>query len=123
MDRPLKSPGLHALEEAFHRQFELSRSEPAPTLQARLDRLRRLRAALTENEARFAAAISADFGHRSTVETAIAETMLVLGEIKHAAKHLKGWMAPERIPTTVQFAPAKNRLIPQPLGVDRKSVV
>ncbi|GCC45709.1 hypothetical protein chiPu_0029785, partial [Chiloscyllium punctatum] len=43
--------------------------------------------------------------------------MLVLGEIKHAAKHLKGWMAPERIPTTVQFAPAKNRLIPQPLGV------
>lgn len=117
MDRPLKSPGLHALEEAFHRQFELSRSEPAPTLQARLDRLRRLRAALTENEARFAAAISADFGHRSTVETAIAETMLVLGEIKHAAKHLKGWMAPERIPTTVQFAPAKNRLIPQPLGV------
>ncbi|OKO71123.1 aldehyde dehydrogenase family protein [Bradyrhizobium sp. NAS96.2] len=117
MDRPLKSPGLYALEEVFHRQFELSRSEPAPTLQARLDRLRRLRAALTENEARFEAAISADFGHRSTVETAIAETMLVLGEIKHAAKHLKGWMAPERIPTTVQFAPAKNRLIPQPLGV------
>ncbi len=117
MDRPLKSPGLHALEEAFQRQLELSRSEPAPTLQARLDRLRRLRAALTENEARFEAAISADFGHRSTVETAIAETMLVLGEIKHAAKHLKSWMAPQKVPTTVQFAPAKNRLIPQPLGV------
>ncbi|MCC8975568.1 coniferyl aldehyde dehydrogenase [Bradyrhizobium brasilense] len=117
MDRPLKSPGLHALEEAFHRQFELSRSEPAPTLQARLDRLRRLRAALTENEARFEAAISADFGHRSTVETAIAETMLALGEIRHAARHLKGWMAPRKVPTTVQFAPAKNRLMPQPLGV------
>ncbi|MGY4567397.1 coniferyl aldehyde dehydrogenase [Bradyrhizobium sp. USDA 3256] len=117
MDRPLKSPGLHALEEAFYRQFELSRSDPAPTLQARLDRLRRLRAALTENEARFEAAISADFGHRSTVETAIAETMLVLGEIRHAAKHLKGWMASRKVPTTVQFAPAKNRLMPQPLGV------
>lgn len=117
MDRPLKSPGLHALEDVFHRQVALSRSEPAPSLQARLDRLRRLRAALTENETRFEAAISADFGHRSTVETAIAETMLVLGEIKHAAKHLKGWMAPEKIPTTLQFAPAKNRLMPQPLGV------
>ncbi|GKQ53666.1 aldehyde dehydrogenase family protein [Bradyrhizobium sp. Ce-3] len=117
MDRPLKSPALYALEEAFHRQFALSRSEPAPSLQARLDRLRRLRAALTENEARFEAAISADFGHRSTVETAIAETMLVLGEIKHAAKHLKGWMAPRKVPTTVQFAPARNRLMPQPLGV------
>ena len=117
MDRPLKSPGLHALEEAFHRQFELSRSEPAPTLQARLDRLRRLRAALTENEARCEAAISADFGHRPTDETAIAETLLVLGEIKHAARHLKGWMTPRKVPTTVQFAPARNRLVPQPLGV------
>ncbi|WOH82652.1 coniferyl aldehyde dehydrogenase [Bradyrhizobium sp. BEA-2-5] len=117
MDRPLKSPGLHALEEAFYRQFELSRSDPAPTLQARLDRLRRLRAALNENEARFEAAISADFGHRSAVETTIAETMLLFSEIRHATKHLKAWMAPQKVPTTVQFAPAKNRLMPQPLGV------
>ncbi|WP_426437471.1 coniferyl aldehyde dehydrogenase [Bradyrhizobium genosp. P] len=117
MDRSLKSPGLHALEETFQRQIELSRSEPAPTLQARLDRLRRLRAAVTENEARFEAAISADFGHRSAVETVIAETMLVLGEIKHAARHLKRWMTPQKIATTVQFAPGRNRLIPQPLGV------
>jgi coniferyl-aldehyde dehydrogenase len=51
MDGSLKSPGLYALEEAFHRQVELSpRSEPAPTLEGRLDRLR---AAVTENEARF----------------------------------------------------------------------
>jgi coniferyl-aldehyde dehydrogenase len=117
MDQPLKSPGQHALEEDFHRQFELSRSEGAPALDLRLDRLKRLRAAISENEARFEAAISADFGHRSPIETAIAEAMLVLGEIKHAAKHLKTWMAPQRISTTLQFAPAKNRLIPQPLGV------
>ncbi|WP_407167077.1 coniferyl aldehyde dehydrogenase [Bradyrhizobium sp. ORS 111] len=117
MERPLKSPGLHTLEDTFQRQVEMSRNEPAPTLQARLDRLRRLRAAVSENEARFEAAISADFGHRSTVETVIAETMLVLGEIKHAATHLKRWMATRKIPTTLQFAPAKNRLIPQPLGV------
>jgi coniferyl-aldehyde dehydrogenase len=117
MDQPLKSPGRHALEEAFHRQFELSRSEGAPALALRLDRLERLRAVISENETRFEAAISADFGHRSPVETAIAEAMLVLGEIKHAAKHLEKWMAPRRIATTLQFAPAKNRLIPQPLGV------
>ena len=117
MDQLLRSAGQHALEDAFHRLFELSRAEPAPALELRLDRLRRLRAAITENEARFEAAISADFGHRSTTETVIAETMLVLGEIKHAARHLKKWMAPQRISTTLQFAPAKNRLIPQPLGV------
>src|SRR6202022_2270330 len=49
--------------------------------------------------------------------TAIAETLLVLGEIKHPAKHLKRWMAPQRVSTALQFIPAKNRLIPQPLGV------
>ena len=117
MDQSLKSPGQHALEDAFHRLFELSRAEPAPALALRLDRLKRLRAAVTENETRFEAAISADFGHRCPTETVIAEPMMVLGEIKHAAKHLKKWMAPQRIATTLQFAPAKNRLMPQPLGV------
>jgi len=117
MDQPLKSPAQRALQDAFHRLFEMSRTEPAATLELRLDRLKRLRAAVSENEARFEAVISADFGHRSATETLIAEIMMVLSEIKHAAKHLKRWMAPQRIPTTLQFAPAKNRLLPQPLGV------
>jgi coniferyl-aldehyde dehydrogenase len=117
MDQSLKSPGQSALDDAFHAMFELSRTTPAPTLGERLDRLARLRAAIADNERRFDQAISADFGHRSSTETAIAETLLVLGEIKHAAKRLKKWMAPQRVSTALQFMPAKNRLIPQPLGV------
>src|SRR6185437_362859 len=42
---------------------------------------------------------------------------LVLGEIRHATRHLKKWMAPQRISTALQFMPARNRLMPQPLGV------
>jgi coniferyl-aldehyde dehydrogenase len=117
MDQSLKSPGQSALDDAFHRMFELSRSEPAPTLEQRLDRLARLRAVVADNEARFEQAISADFGHRSATETLIAEAMLVRGEIRHAAKHLKKWMAPRRVSTALQFMPARNRLMPQPLGV------
>src|ERR1700744_6209426 len=117
MDQPVKSLAQRALDDAFHAMFELSRNAPAPTLAERLDRLARLHAAVSENETRFEQAISADFGHRSSIETAIAETLLVLGEIKHATKHLKKWMAPQRVATALQFAPAKNRLLPQPLGV------
>jgi coniferyl-aldehyde dehydrogenase len=117
MDQSLKNSGQNALEDGFHRMIELSRTTPPPALAERLDRLARLRAAISANESRFSHAISADFGHRSVTETTIAETMLVLGEVKHAAKHLKGWMAPQRIATALQFLPAKNRLIPQPLGV------
>src|SRR6202165_3194934 len=117
MDQPLKSPGQSALDNAFHAMFELSRNKPAPALEQRLDRLARLRAAISDNEGRFEQAISADFGHCCATETAIAETLLVLGEIRHAAKYLKKWMAPQRISTALQFMPARNRLIPQPLGV------
>ncbi|THD59580.1 MAG: coniferyl aldehyde dehydrogenase [Bradyrhizobium sp.] len=117
MDQPLKSRGQRALDDAFQRMFELSRTMPAPTLTERLDRLARLRAAISDNETGFEQAISADFGHRSSIETAIAESLLVLGEIRHAARHLKKWMAPQRVSTALQFMPAKNRLIPQPLGV------
>jgi coniferyl-aldehyde dehydrogenase len=121
MDQSLKSSGQSAsdnsLEDAFHRMIALSRTAPPPTLAERLDRLARLRGVIAENEARFDRAISADFGHRCATETAIAETLLVLGEIRHAAKHLKAWMTPQRVSTALQFLPAKNRLIPQPLGV------
>jgi len=33
--------------------------------------------------------------------------MMLLGEIKHAAKSLKKWMAPRHVPTSLQFFPAK----------------
>ena len=117
MDQSLKSPGQRSLDDAFHAMFELTRTRPAPLLAERLDRLARLRAVISDNETRFEEAISADFGHRCATETTIAETLLVLGEIRHAAKHLKKWMAPQRISTALQFMPAKNRLMPQPVGV------
>lgn len=117
MDQPLQTPTLRALDDAFHAMVEKSRNEAPPALATRLDRLKRLRAAISENETRFEQAISADFGHRSSTETLMAETLFLLGEIRHAAKHLKTWMEPQRVPTALQFIPAKNRLIPQPLGV------
>jgi coniferyl-aldehyde dehydrogenase len=117
MDQSLKSPALAALDDAFHVLHDASRADPPADLALRLDRLRRLRTAVSRNEKRFAEAISADFGHRSAVETTMAETLFLLTEIKHAKGHLKRWMTPRPIPTMVQFWPAKNRLFPQPLGV------
>jgi coniferyl-aldehyde dehydrogenase len=117
MDQSLTRAPLQALDDSFHAMVKRSRAEPAPTLAERLDRLARLRAAVADNEDRFKQAISADFGHRSAVETTIAETLLVFSEIRHATKHLKSWMAPQRVPTALQFMPARNRLIAQPLGV------
>lgn len=117
LDRPLASTPLAALTDSFQAMVARSRAEPAPDCAARLDRLARLRAVVADNEERFRQAISADFGHRSAVETTFAETMMVFSEIRHASKHLKSWMAPQRVATALQFLPARNRLIPQPLGI------
>jgi coniferyl-aldehyde dehydrogenase len=117
MDQSLNGFGRNALHDVFHRMFDASRQALPASLPERLDRLARLRTLVRANETRFEAAISTDFGHRCAIETSIAETTLVLGEIRHAAKHLKAWMAPQRVATQLQFLPARNRLIPQPLGV------
>lgn len=117
MGQPLNGSGHNALSGVFGHMIELSRALPAPTLAERLDRLERLRALVADNEGRFGRAISADFGHRCATETTIAETLFVFGEIRHASKHLKRWMTPQRVATQFQFLPGKNRLMPQPLGV------
>lgn len=117
LDHPLASTPLAALTDSFQAMVARSRAEPAPDCAARLDRLARLRAVVADNEERFRQAISVDFGHRSAVETTIAETMMVFSEVRHASKHLKSWMAPQRVATALQFLPARNRLIPQPLGI------
>jgi coniferyl-aldehyde dehydrogenase len=117
MDQSPSSFGRNALHDNFHRMFEISRQALPASQQERLDQLARLRAVVRDNESRFEQAISNDFGHRCAIETSIAETTLVLGEIRHATKRLKSWMAPQRVATQLQFLPAKNRLIPQPLGV------
>jgi coniferyl-aldehyde dehydrogenase len=117
MDQLLNSKGLAAPDAGFHAMVEASRKEAPPSLETRLERLARLRTLVSDNEARFEQAISADFGHRSATETLIAEILFLLSEIRHTTRHLKKWMAPQRVATAMQFLPAKNRLLPQPLGV------
>jgi coniferyl-aldehyde dehydrogenase len=117
MDQIVSKPTTHDIADVFRRAMALSRTAPPATLAERHDRLARLRAIIADNEDRFAQAISADFGNRSATETLVAETLFLLGEIKHASKNLDRWMAARRVPTELQYFPAKNRLLPQPLGV------
>ena len=116
MNQAVRNPAAGGIEDVFRRAVALSRAAP-PTLDERRDRLARLRALVVENETRFGEVISADFGNRSSTETLIAETLFLLAEIKHATKNLSRWMAPKHVATELQYFPAKNKLLPQPLGV------
>lgn len=105
------------LTTVFEGQKAACQREPFPDIDARRGRLRKLLALTEDHETEIAAAIDADFGGRSSQETRLAEFVFVRAGIRHALRHLSSWMREKRVPTTMPFWPARNRLMPQPLGV------
>jgi coniferyl-aldehyde dehydrogenase len=112
---------MDALRNPLRQTFDLQRkacmAAPEVPWPQREDRLRRLAHIVESNAQKFAAAISADFGHRSAHETDLLEVFPSLSGIAHALSHGKRWMRGERRATGKWFLPATSRVTPQPLGV------
>ncbi len=62
-------------------------------------------------------AVDADFGHRSEVETLMAELLGSVGEIRMTKMKLKGWMKPKKPGISLATLPASGRVLYQPKGV------
>ncbi|MGV8931770.1 MAG: coniferyl aldehyde dehydrogenase [Luteimonas sp.] len=88
-----------------------------PDARQRLDDLDHLRAAFKAGTDAMVAAISADFGHRSTHESLVADGMTVVAEIDHLRAHLRGWMKPRRVGAGWKLWPARAQLRHAPVGV------
>lgn len=93
-------------------------AHPVPSLDERKADLLKLKTFLRENKQGIIEAINADYGNRSTHETLLTEIVPAMGEVDHALKHLKKWMKPQRRHVDLMnYFGARNRVIPQPLGV------
>jgi aldehyde dehydrogenase (NAD+)/coniferyl-aldehyde dehydrogenase len=79
-----------------------------------LEALERL---IRENQPAIAEAIRSDFGNRSLHETQLLELFPSFEAIRHARRHLKSWMRPERRAVSMWFLPGRARVLHQPLGV------
>ena len=112
---PLKSTA--ELDRLFALQRAAFARERYPTFAVRRDRLARLKSLVTENEARFAAAVDRDFGDRSEHETRLAELYIVAAEIADAQASLGRWMRSTRVATPLHLLPGRARIERQPLGV------
>ncbi|GAB1595141.1 coniferyl aldehyde dehydrogenase [Lysobacter claricitrinus] len=88
-----------------------------PGVAQRRDDLRRLRAEFRARQSTMDAAIQADFGHRSTHENLIAETLVVIAEIDHALAHLSRWTRPRRAAVGWRLWPARAKVRPMAVGV------
>jgi coniferyl-aldehyde dehydrogenase len=91
---------------------------PAPSHADRVADLDALTRLLEDNRRAIIEAISADYGNRSEFETLFAEYFVVLETINYCAKHLRQWMRPQRRKVDFMTFPlARNKVIPQPLGI------
>ncbi len=123
---PMNAPAFAAADIAIPAEFQSCfdaqraayRTEPEPAHAERLADLKTLSRFVSENQYAIVAAISADFGNRSEFETLFAEVFPVQAAIHDAARRLKSWMKPRRRSVDLlTFPGARNRVIPQPLGV------
>ena len=105
------------LQKIMNAQRAAFNANPNPSWAERKANLQKLAKVIADNEHNFQQVISEDFGNRSFVETTIAEIAIIHAGIKHALKHTPKWMRTRKAPTAMQFKPATNRIIPQPLGV------
>jgi coniferyl-aldehyde dehydrogenase len=109
--------GSGDLVQLFCRQREAFLAAGPPSLEERLDDLRKLRRAILSNSPRIAELIRADFGNRSRHESLLADIWPVLSAIRHTAKSLSRWMKPKRVPVGIELSRGHARIVCQPLGV------
>ncbi|MCG6656985.1 coniferyl aldehyde dehydrogenase [Halomonas campisalis] len=114
----LRDHDVDSLQTLLSRQHEAYLADPVPDYSARIQDLKSLARMLKTHREEILQAISDDFGNRSRHETLLCEYTVVLSDIQHALKHLKRWMKPQRRAVDHNLYPgARNRVIPQPLGV------
>jgi len=104
--------------ECYVSQRQAYFAHPIPTYEERLHDLSQLAAMLRQHQAALVEAISADFGNRSTFETLSYELFVVLDNLKETKKQLRKWMRVQHRKHDFSLFPgARNRVIPQPLGI------
>ncbi len=82
----------------------------------RRDQLRNLLDTLVAHETDLLAALDADL-RKSPREAYTSELGVVLGEIRHALRHLSAWMKPARRRASLLAWPARGFVRPEPFGV------
>ena len=113
-----QTPVDNDLQATLQRQRSAYFVNPVPSLNERRADLLKLQAFILDNKVELVAALNADYGSRSRHETLFTEIFPTLDAIKDTLKHLKKWMRPQRRSIDLRnVLGARNRVIPQPLGV------
>jgi coniferyl-aldehyde dehydrogenase len=108
-----------AMQALLDKQRTAFTAELPVSAAVRKDRLRRALALVLEHKDGFVKALSDDFGHRSAEQSLVTDIMASVKPLKHALKHVDGWMRPERrkLDFPLGLLGAKAEVQWQPKGV------
>lgn len=104
------------IERVFAAQMENRYSVGATTAKERIAKLKRLLQAIYRRREDIRRALYQDF-KKPAAEVDISEIFAVTQEIKHAIKHLKRWMKPQRIKPTLAMMTTRSNVRHEPKGV------
>ncbi|MGB1465987.1 MAG: aldehyde dehydrogenase [Alcanivorax nanhaiticus] len=101
--------------EAVAKQRRYFESGATRSYAFRIQQLKKLKAALVKYQTEIQEALKADIG-RPEFE-AYVEISTAYEDLKHTIKHLKHWMKPKRVGTTLWAQPGRSRIESVPQGV------
>ncbi|MBK3394681.1 MULTISPECIES: coniferyl aldehyde dehydrogenase [Psychrobacter] len=106
------------LHDCLQQQKNYATIEGIESIAVRKAHLLSLKAIINDHREALIEAVNQDYGNRSRHETLLAEIIMATDDINSSIKHLKKWtkVQKRKVDLSMYFG-AKNRLIPQPLGV------
>lgn len=108
---------VELMEQTLANQRAAYMQKPMPTAEERIAKLKSLRESLKKYQDEVVNALSADFGHRSSYDTILADILPVLNNLKYCIHNVKRWMKPKGRKAGMLLMPARVKVMYQPLGV------
>ncbi len=118
----LESAATDGAVERMHaqlaRQKAAALAEGVPSAELRIDRIERAISLLLANRTRICDAMAEDYSWRSHAHTTMSDILLPLAALKHARKHVRAWVRPQRRRPELGlgFFGARAHVQYQPLG-------
>lgn len=109
-------PPLDEIERLHHLQREHCAAVAATTAAQRIEKLRRFHDTLLARREEIRAAMWEDY-RKPAAEVDLSEIYPVVGEARHAIRHLRRWMKPRRVGTPLALFGSRSWIRYEPKGV------
>ncbi|MBW4634149.1 MAG: aldehyde dehydrogenase [Iphinoe sp. HA4291-MV1] len=104
-----------SIADIIHKQRAFFNTGRTKDINFRLEQLKTLKQAVTEQQEAIINALKADL-NKPEFESYATE-IGTIQEINYAIKHIKTWTKPQKVPVSLKLFPASTSIYPEPLGV------